>query len=172
MLDKVRNNSDFDLKTYLKSLNVFYIIEDPKINLLGTSNDFRVKAREYLSSGESYYKMVTPLIFLGDKTKDTKFLYEASLQMNVVHLFVISGFHISLIYSLLFKSLKLIRIKKDYAAWIALLPIWTYLFVLDFPISASRAVILTTLLVINKEIFSKRFESIQVLGIVMAIIMC
>lgn len=170
MLSKTYNNSDFDLKTYLKSLNIFYMIENPKINLLGTSNDFRIKAKEYLSSGEINYRMVTPLIFLGNKNKDTKFLYDASLKMNVVHLFVISGFHISLIYSLLFKGLKLIRVKNDYAAWIALLPIWAYLFVLDFPISASRAVILTTLLVINKEIFNKRFDSMQVLAIAMAII--
>lgn len=52
IVEKVKNTSEFDLVTYLKSLNVNYIVDRPKINLLARSNDIRVVAKEFVSSGE------------------------------------------------------------------------------------------------------------------------
>lgn len=50
-ISKVVNTSDFDIVTYLKSLNVFYIISSPKIEVKALTNDIRVLAREYISNG-------------------------------------------------------------------------------------------------------------------------
>ncbi len=50
-ISKVINTSDFDLVTYLKSLNVFYLVKRPTLNLVAKSNDIRILAREYVSSG-------------------------------------------------------------------------------------------------------------------------
>lgn len=50
-ITKVVNTSDFDLVTYLKSLNVFYLISSPKIEIKAITNDVRVLAREYVSNG-------------------------------------------------------------------------------------------------------------------------
>lgn len=50
-ITKAINTSDFDLVTYLKSLNVFYLISSPKIEVKALTNDIRVLAREYVSNG-------------------------------------------------------------------------------------------------------------------------
>lgn len=169
IIETVKNASDFDLVTYLKGMNVSYIVNQPKIVLLAKANDVRVIARQYVTEGGEWYKMVTPLIFLGEKTDETKEIYNLSLQMNVVHLFVISGFHISLLHKCVYKLLILIKCNGDIALWFPLIPIWIYLFFLGFPISATRAVLLTTFLVINKSLLAKRFDSIQIVAFVMAL---
>lgn len=169
IVEKVKNTSEFDLVTYLKSLNVNYIVDRPKINLLARSNDIRVVAKEFVSSGEEWYEMITPLIFLGEKTSSTKEIYNISLQMNVVHLFVISGFHISLLHKLVSKTMLFLRCSLDIALWLPLIPIWIYLFFLGFPTSALRAVLFTTFIVINKSLLSNKFEPIHIVSFVMAL---
>lgn len=59
---------------------------------------------------------MTPLLFLGEKTDKTKQLYDMSISMNVVHLFVISGFHISLLYMLLYKPMIKLKVNPKIAA--------------------------------------------------------
>lgn len=115
-LSKVTNTSDFDLVTYLKSLNVFYLISSPKIEVKAVTNDIRVLAREYVSNGDEWYSQVMPLLFLGEKTDKTKELYDMSISMNVVHLFVISGFHISLLYMLLYKPMIKLKVNPKIVA--------------------------------------------------------
>lgn len=56
----------------------------------------RKNAIDYLMSGPEVYSKYAPLMFLGVKNNESKEIYDMALRINVVHLFVISGFHISL----------------------------------------------------------------------------
>ncbi len=170
-ITEVKNFSDFDLKTYLETLHVKNIIVYPKIELLSQSMDIRSRAIRFLSEGGESYRKVAPLILLGKKTVESKQIYDLALHLNVVHLFVISGFHISLVFLILKKVLVLIKVPEIYASVFSLLPILAYLFILNFPTSATRATLLLVLLLINKLFLNKRFSSIQVLSVVMSVML-
>ncbi|RTZ68865.1 MAG: hypothetical protein DSZ21_00970 [Tenericutes bacterium] len=49
------------------------------------------------------------------------------------------------------------------------MPVWTYLFILNFPISALRATMLVTLMTINKTFLKGKFTSLEIFGLVMGI---
>ena len=89
--------------------------------------------------------------------------------MSIIHLFVISGFHISLFFVIIRKALRLMKIDDNYASIMALLPIGIYLFLLNFPLSATRAAILITLGIANKVFLKKYFDSLEVLSITMTL---
>lgn len=168
-IKKIVNDSDFDKETYFKTLNVINYIERPKISLLGTSNDIRDSIYSFITNSSGDYKKVTPLLLIGLKTKESKEIYQTAIRMNIVHLFVISGFHISLFFVITTKLLNLMKIKESISMWIALVPVIIYLFILNFPISATRAVLLVICMVINKNLLNKRFDSIQILSFVMSV---
>lgn len=166
-VSRPKNFSDFDFISYLKTKNIENIISFPKIKLIGSSQDIRSVAREYLSSGPISYKEIAPLMLLGQKTKESKQFYDLSIRLSIVHLFVISGFHISLFYLITTKSLSLLKINSKISGIIAIVIIWIYLFLLNFPVSATRASLLTSILFINKNYFKRKFSSLQVLAFVM-----
>jgi competence protein ComEC len=82
--------------------------------------------------------------------------------MNIVHLFVISGFHLSLIFLLLNYLFKKISIPENYALILSLLPVFIYLYFLYFSLSASRAFLFLMFNVFNKLFNKKRFNSMQI----------
>ena len=168
-VSKPKNFNGFDFVSYLKTKNIENILSFPSIKLVGQSQDIRSLAREYLSSGPTDYKQIAPLILLGEKTKLSKPFYDISIKLSIVHLFVISGFHISLFYLVITKILVFIKINKFTSEIIALIFILIYLFLLNFPLSATRASLLTIFIFINKNYFKSKFNPLQILALVMAI---
>lgn len=106
-------------------------------------------------------------MLLGVKTSESKEIYQIAVNINVVHLFVISGFHISLFYTIITKLLGFMKVNEKAAMIIPLLPIGFYLYLLGFPLSATRALLLTLAGLINKVFLKKRFKSIDLLCVVM-----
>ena len=161
------NNSDFDLVTYLKTMNIGNIVVRPHIDLIETSSDLRTSTLKYLSSGGPNYRKIAPLMILGKKTMESKEIYKMAFKMSIIHLFVISGFHISLFFLIVSKILSWMKISENIAYIIALLPILVYLFLLNFPISATRAGALIFFGVINKVFLKKRFSTLKILTFTM-----
>ena len=168
-INLVENKSKFDLVTYLKSLNVKNIIKFPSVFKIERTDDIRVNIRNFILSGGDAYNKITPLLFLGIKTPESKEVYNIAIKMNIVHLFVISGFHISLFFLIISKILKLFKVKENIASWISLIPIVVYLFLLGFPISATRASMLVVLSVVNKTLLKGKFKTLTILSVVMAV---
>ncbi|WKX02543.1 ComEC/Rec2 family competence protein [Candidatus Mycoplasma mahonii] len=163
------NGAKFDFVSYLKTLNIENIIKFPKISLASHSGDIRTKSLSFLTIGPSEYTKVAPLVMLGVKTNAAKDIYQMSIRLSVVHLFVISGFHISFLYLLVGKILKIMKIDKYTNPWMPLFMILIYLFLINFPLSASRAFILILLLNINKKLLKNRFTSMEILAIVICL---
>lgn len=168
-ISQIKNNSDFDKVTYFKSLNVINQIEYPKVTIIEKTNDFRIDINNFILNSNGYYSKVTPLILLGKKNIDSKEIYDIAIKMNIVHLFVISGFHISLFFMIINKLLKIFKVKENISLWISIIPIIIYLFILNFPISATRAVLLVICLVVNKTLLKSKFSSLEGLSFVMAL---
>lgn len=108
----IKNTSDFDIVTYFKSLNTINVILRPNITLLEETKDMRIHFQNYILEGPSSYEKTTPLLLLGIKTHDSKMIYDIAMHMNIVHLFVISGFHISLFFIIINKILSLFKVNK------------------------------------------------------------
>ena len=168
-IEQPQNYSSFDFISYLKTKNIANVINNPEIKIVSQSNDLRNQAMNFLTNGPSNYLKIAPLILLGQRTLETKEVYDLALNLSVLHLFVISGFHISLFYFLFKKLLTFCKVKESYAALFALLPIFFYLFLLNFPLSASRATCLVFCSYVNKFWFKKYFSSLTLFAFVLGV---
>ncbi|MCR8613228.1 MAG: ComEC/Rec2 family competence protein [Mycoplasma sp.] len=163
-IEKVKNNSDFDLKEYLLSKKVTGIINRAKINEIEKSNSLVSKLNRFVNSKNDEYKKYVNLLLLGNKIRENKNIFENFTSLGIVHLFVISGFHISLFFNIIKSLLKIAKIKNEVILdLIPLLPLGFYIVVLNFPISAMRALIFTILLLTNKHILKNKFTSLEIL---------
>ena len=158
----VNKDNGFDLKGYLETKNTINIILRPKIELLRKSSDVRNLFKEYLQVGEASYSKVTPLVLLGVKNNLTKEIYQTSLKMNIVHLFVISGFHLSLIFFILKFIFTKLKVSENFSLILSLFPVFIYLYFLYFSLSALRAFLFLLFNVLNKVFNKKRFNSMQI----------
>lgn len=113
--EKIENYSSFDSVSYFKSFNVLNHIRFAKVAIISHSKDIANIAKQFVQDSSGSYARVSPLILLGIRDENTDGVYQSAIQMNVVHLFVISGFHIVLIFSLFKKSLLKIKVQKDLA---------------------------------------------------------
>lgn len=148
----------FEFKKYLNNQRVFYQINMYDYQIISQNNSLSSKIKSFLVSkleNESY-KMTNMLIF-NDKYADID-SYNNLLEINAVHLFVVSGFHISFFNTLISKCFKR---KSKVGIIISLLVCSFYVFLLDFSISATRALIS---LFINK-LFKKHLNSLDALSI-------
>ncbi|MCK5807317.1 MAG: ComEC/Rec2 family competence protein, partial [Mycoplasmataceae bacterium] len=169
-VEEVKNykGSTFDYAAYLKTLNIRNIIMHPSVKVLLHSGDLRVSVRDYILSGPSNYQKIAPLVIMGYKTSGTHDIYNTAIQLSIVHLFVISGFHISFFYLMIEKLMKFTKIHKFFGGWFPLIILFVYLFLMNFPLSASRAFFLHLFLYINKIFLKKRFKSLDILAFTMA----
>ena len=108
---------------------------------------------------------MTKMLLFNDKSVD-EVAYDNLKEINAIHLFVVSGFHISFFYSLI---TKLFKKKSVVGKIIGLIVCSFYVFLLDFSLSATRALIS---LFINK-LFSKYFnklDAISIAGLILLVI--
>jgi competence protein ComEC len=155
------NNTVFNLfnyKKYLLSKHIYFICNGESINLIKHSNNiiYKIKNNIYKRIDNLKSREYLKTFILADKSG----LDDITLVLNqngISHLLAISGMHISLIALILSKIIKL----KNKHELISIFLIF-YLFLIDFNISAIRAVV--------SFIFSKYFghkKTIIVLLIIM-----
>ncbi|VEU79371.1 ComEC/Rec2-related protein [Metamycoplasma cloacale] len=110
----------------------------------------------------TYSKSYLKLLMFGIKDNLGFQIYNKIKELNIAHLFVISGFHIGILYFILSKLLNKLKIKyiTEIIIFVCLL---MYLYFLNFSISSLRAFLFIYLLKINNGIFKKKFNSIDIL---------
>lgn len=158
---QIENDLDidvFEFASYLKNKRVFYEIESEKIELISNNKTLSSKIIDkcLINLKNSSYKMTKMLLF-NDKNADIE-TYNNLKEISAVHLFVVSGFHISFLFNILsfiFKPFKKV------SNIIALIVCFFYVYLLDFSISATRALISLIL----SKLFNKRFNKLDYIGI-------
>ena len=156
----------FEFKDYLNKQRVFYQVNIYDYEIVNRKIPLSTKIIDYITSNleDESYKMTKMLLF-NDKSID-EVAYDNLKEINAIHLFVVSGFHISFFYSLI---TKLFKKKSVVGKVIGLTVCFFYLFLLDFSLSATRALIS---LFINK-LFSKYFnklDAISIAGLILLVI--
>ena len=141
------NNNNFDFKTYWNSKGIKYQISNPDIISFKADNH-----------QDDYLKSWFNLVFLNEKSETIKPVYKSLQELGLAHLVVISSFHITLIYSLLY------FLGKNLRFLIVLLFCWY----LGFPAPAIKALIylfLSTLLPKNSAL-----DNLSITGFIILIL--
>jgi competence protein ComEC len=187
---KEKNFGAFNYKLYLKRNKIFYttkIKHNRNIKILSKNNlsileKTRLKFKNRILSF-SQNKDVSGFylsILLGDKSYLNKNLKNNMISLGIIHLLAISGFHIAILFSLIYLLLLfLLRlninlIKKidifKLSLVISIVFIIFYLILINFQTSATRAVIMIVLFSLSK-IFERKFNSINILALAALIIL-
>ena len=112
-ITKISDESNFN--RYLKSINVFKKIKNCQISKNKNQKPTLSKRiYNYLYNSPSYYSRYVPLVLLGQDHLNRNDVTTKIKNLNLSHLFVISGFHINLIIMIINKILKCFRAKNIY----------------------------------------------------------
>lgn len=151
----------FDFSEYLKKKRIYYQIEPLKIEVLKTNQSPSNNIINFLTSkleSESY--SMTKMLLFNDKYVDIE-TYDNLKEINALHLFVVSGFHISFFFALI---MKIFKRKPQIGQIVAFVILTFYVFLLDFSISATRA-LLTLVLATYLSEYLNRLDCIAITGL-------
>ena len=155
----------FEFKDYLKKKRVFYEIDAYTITIKRQGFNLSKSIVSYLTNKlyDSSYSMTMMLLF-NDKQVN-KETYEQLIDISAVHLFVVSGFHISFFFSLINKIIK----NKKVGLITALVICTFYVFLLDFSISSTRALLSLFISKVLSDYFNK-LDYVSIPGLLLLII--
>lgn len=154
------NKSGFDMfYRSTKSIGYGYANE---LQLISRSDDIRSSLTNSLLENNGYYSQLTLLFLYGIKGDSTKDLYEIISYLGMAHLFVVSGFHISMLFlfvnKFLYKSLK----HKNIVIIITIILIIISLYFIYFPLTGVRALFC---IILAKIIKKDRIESLSIVAL-------
>ena len=150
---------------YLNNKGVYYEvkIKDPFNHLVKI--DFRKSIINSLIKDDVRSSPFLRLILFSDRSEDEEF-YLKLKDLSILHLFVISGFHINILFSFLSKyTLKFFR-----SEFVILALITPYLYLLNFSIPSLKAFIFLLFGLISKKYFNNAFDRLTILALVALVI--
>ena len=106
------------------------------------------------------------LILFSDRSEDEEFYFKLK-DLSILHLFVISGFHINILFSFLNKY----TIKIFKSQFIILALILPYLYLLNFSIPSLKSFIFLLFNLISQRFFDKSFDRLTILALVALVIL-
>ncbi|MDJ1646258.1 MAG0480 family ComEC-like protein [Mycoplasma phocimorsus] len=154
------NKLDLNFKNYLISKDVFFLIKAKELN--SNTNNFKSIFFSWIESkGMIFSSYIKALIFSINISDNN--LKNSLKALNILHLFVISGFHISILtkcFNLIFKKIK-------YNNEISIFILIVYCYFIDFPIPITRALLIMIITHINKNIFHNSLNKFSIVLISM-----
>lgn len=164
---KSRNYKGFDYSNYLKTENIYGTIEqNGKIELIKEKNInylfinlYKVKNKIIKNINNKFPEETRGVflgILLGDKSSIEEDVRQNFADSSLSHILAVSGTHVSYVViciSVLFKKLKL---NKNIRKALASLVLFMYLYLVDFSVSATRAVIMSTIVIMQMLFYRKQ----------------
>ena len=143
----------FDFKSFLASNNIKYSLEIIEFSLLNSGDSIQNEFFNHFMNNLSEKSNEMINLFLFAKKNNDSF-YDNLIDINVVQLVVVSGFH----FNLLSKYLEKIKIK--YIHIFIIIFFLFYLYLLNFSIPACRAFVMYIFSLINRryKLFTKSFS--------------
>lgn len=134
---QAKNDYAFNYQNYLYSLNIFDTLQLEKIkNCRHQKHIYHYLQKRIETS--SKVKSLLSLFVLGTKDEQMKEYYQKLTQLSIVHLFALSGMHLSILQKWLMNFLKFFCSKKNQKI-ISLLLIGIYMMIIPYNISYLRA---------------------------------
>ena len=150
--NSIENFNLFNYKNYLLSKKIHYIVQTKKVTIVDKKTNIfyflKNKIYDYINNKKSNTYLKS--FILGDTSLIDDKIMESYKNNGIIHLFSISGMHISIFAAFLLYVLKRI-IKSDYIIHIVTCFILLfYCFITNFNISTIRAILTFFLLYFNK----------------------
>lgn len=114
----------------------------------------RVEKVFYFNMSKSSADIILSIL-LGDKNYLDASLKKSVLATGIAHVFAVSGLHVGIIIKILYAFLDKILYQRKYKIIVTLVLVWFYGFIVLFPISICRALIMFTFLYISKLTYRK-----------------
>jgi competence protein ComEC len=154
--DEARNEGCFNYRNYLKQKNICGIVNATNINFVESRKSLitiglklQDKASKIIKN--SYTNNVSEFlqgIILGNTSEISDDLKQNFRDSNLSHILAISGMHISYIVILIKFLLKKLKINKKLESFITILILFFFLIITNFPVSAIRACIMQSLILL------------------------
>ncbi len=164
LVKPVKNFHGFDKITYLKTKKISSEIFPQCLSINSYDKSFFNKSRRYIEHGSLIWRKIAPMLLLGERPEEAKDIYNISKRLAILHLFVISGFHIGIIYKFICVIFK--RLKIPQFDLFGLFPIILYVFILNWTIPATRALLFIIIVALAKRTSKIHLSSMDCLGIV------
>ena len=151
-----RNRMMFNYENYLRAKKigaVIFLQENPTVIKKEYSfmNEISINFRDYAE--RCFYNSLSRenanvilSIILGNVDYLDEGLYDNIKIMGLAHIFAVSGTHIVLMYAVLLKMFKVFYLRRRPSWVIAWIIIWFYGFLIGFPVTVMRALVMFTLL--------------------------
>ena len=143
----------FNYKEYLKSIGIANAVTIDKITKIKSSNNIFYKIKNFIYQRIKKAPKSLPYIhslLFGNSYEIDEDIKESYQINGIIHLFSISGLHISLFSMLIVKILKLFKVKETNRCLTIMLFLLFYMFLTNYNMAMMRGSIFTILLNINK----------------------
>lgn len=155
------NKKLFNYKTFYLSKKIYTkLIVKKNIEKSSSNLNFLDKLSTKISnyivnSYEKYIKksFIIKSIFFGEDSYLDEYRVNVYRTLGIAHILAVSGLHIGIIYSFLYYLLK--NINKFISTFISLSFLWFYAFMLGFPISVIRALIMLSAIILSNILYRK-----------------
>ena len=152
-------------KNFLENHKIYGSIFKPKLFLTSPSNSIRSKIIRYVLKGPKFYKKYLALILFGQKQIHSMPFFEQAIKMNIVHLIVVSGFHINILFYLFKKIVSFLGFSDNIAIFTSIFIIFFYVYLLNFSIPALRSFLTILIWYLNLKLWKKFFNRFNILMI-------
>ncbi len=158
-INRKKDPGDFDESLYLKSRHIIAKVKLVKVIECHSHFSLTHLLVQRFSQNQqvrSYQNM----FLLGMKDDEIKNDYKVMTSLSIVHLFALSGMHITILYQILFKIFSLF-LKKHHADILSKIVMGVYVFSIPFNISLQRAY----LMLIGKSLFHRQLNELDLLAL-------
>lgn len=159
-----RNTYGFDYKMYLKSINIAGSVNIKNYKIIGRKSNlingliFEIKEsirKKIYTIIQSENKYLLEAFLIGNKENISDEINDIFRKSSLSHLIAISGTHITIITTLIFKLFKIIKVGKRTSYYISIIIIYIYMFIAGGMPSVVRSCIGIILVLVSKLIYRK-----------------
>lgn len=166
---KIKSSPAFDIKQYYRvngiyltffSYNDVDVIKKGKHDIMYYAKHLNDKCCDVIDQYvERPYSGLMKAILLGNDSDMDDTAFNKILRAGVSHIFVVSGLHLSLIVTMLFFLLKLLKVSLKARSIATIIASWGFVAITGFGIPAIRSAIMLTILM-GANLFSRPADSL------------
>ena len=160
----------FNYKKYLLNNSIFYTMNVDKVTVLNNKTNILYTIKNKINVLLNKYKSKDYLFMFitGNKTYLDESIYKQYQDLGVSHIFAISGMHVSILASIIFKLLY--KLKENHKYYFVITFLLFYSFITNFTASILRSISLYICLFINKR-FDLNLTTINVYYLAISILL-
>jgi competence protein ComEC len=156
-LSRIKYPGLFEFADYLNNKGVFYELVISQVSHMEIANDYRNEIINYLIDKNGPSSSFLKLIVFSERSDSFEF-FNVLKDLSIVHLFIISGFHVTLLFSTLKKLFKVPSLE-----WIILVILVPYLYLLNFTFPSVKAFLVLVIRTFSNSLLNEKVDGLKVL---------